>query len=348
MSTTTREVHLAARPQGRPTPECFAVVETELPDPGPDEVLVRNLVMSVDPYMRPRMDDRPSYVPPYRLDAPLDGGAVGVVEDSRDPALPPGTLVAHGRGWREHAIVGTDQLRVLPADDDLPPSYHLGLLGGPGLTAYAGLRDVARLAEGDTVYVSGGAGAVGSLVGQLARLMGAGRVVGSAGSPAKVAHMVDELGLDDGFDHHEGDLVAALRRVAPDGVDVYFDNVGGDHLAAALEVMNHGGRIAVCGAISTYDDRGEPCFTGDLFQVIARRLTLRGFISTDHAALRPELEADVREWLRTGELVYRETVEHGLDRAAQAFLSLLSGVNVGKMVVTLADESPAAATQEST
>jgi hypothetical protein len=293
--------------------------------------------MSVDPYMRPRMDDRPSYVPPYQLHHALDGGAVGLIEASQVPHLPAGTAVAHGKGWREHALVHGDQVRVL-STGDVPLSYHLGLLGGPGLTAYAGLRDVAEFIAGDTVYVSGGAGAVGSLVGQFARLMGASRVVGSAGSSKKVTHMIDDLGFDAAFNHREDDLLGELQRLAPGGVDVYFDNVGGDHLAAALHVMNDGGRVAMCGAISTYDDRSDPTFHGDLFQVIARRLTLRGFISTDHAAVRPEFEARVREWLASGDLVYRETVEHGLEQAAHAFTSLLGGANVGKMVVRLADD----------
>lgn len=335
----TREIHLAARPRGVPRPEDFRMVEADLP--GPDDLpegalLVRNLVMSVDPYMRGRMNDARSYVEPYALDAPLDGGAVGVVLASADPAVAVGTHVVHGLGWREHAVVPARTFR--PVDLDLAPaSAYLGVLGMPGLTAYVGLTRIAELKEGDTVYVSGAAGAVGGLVGQIARQLGASRVVGSAGSAEKVRMLTEELGFDAAFDYHDGPLRDRLAEHLPDGIDVYFDNVGGAHLEAALGQMNDFGRIAACGAISQYDlEKPEPG-PRNLVLVVQRRLHLRGFIVTDHPEVFGEYARLAGSWLAEGRLHAPETVVDGLDRAVEAFLGLGRGANVGKMVVRLAD-----------
>ena len=334
MTTSTREIHLVRRPVGLPQHDDFAIISVELPDLLEGELLVRNVCVSLDPYMRPRMNDVPSYVPPYALDQALTGGAIGEVVESRDGSIATGSLVSHQLGWREHAVVTADSVRIIKASS-VPPSYHLGLLGGPGLTAYAGLTRVASLREGESVFVSTAAGAVGSLVGQFARQLGASTVVGSAGTDDKVKHVVEDLGFDAAFNYRNGHLDTQLRSVAPNGVDVYFDNVGGDHLAAALVNMKQDGRVAVCGAIAGYNVEERAPFTGDLFQIISRRLTLRGFISSDFVGLRSEFEAAVLGWLDAGRLVYRESISSRLDNAVDAFLGMLQGENTGKTVVNL-------------
>ncbi|NTW42222.1 MAG: NADP-dependent oxidoreductase, partial [Cellulomonadaceae bacterium] len=243
--TTTRQIHLASRPTGWPTADNFRLVEVGLPELADGQVLVRNTAMSVDPYMRGRMNDVKSYVPPFQIGAPLDGGAVGEVVASRSADRAVGDVVVHGLGWREHAVVDAAATRVV--DTTLAPAdAYLGALGMTGLTAYAGLTEVAGTQPGDTVFISGAAGAVGSLAGQIAKQLGAERVIGSAGSAAKVAHLL-ELGFDAAFDYHDGNITEQLAAAAPDGIDVYFDNVGGEHLEAAISVLNRGGRVAMCG-----------------------------------------------------------------------------------------------------
>ena len=330
MPQPTREIHLAARPTGEPTTADFRLVETELPDPGPGELLVRTTWMSVDPYMRGRMNDARSYVAPFALDAPLEGGAVGEVLASGDPRFAPGDVVRHHRGWREHAIVPAgeaEHARTGPA----PVQYALGALGMPGLTAYVGL-ELAELRDGDVVFVSGAAGAVGSMAAQLAKLRGH-RVIGSAGSPEKVALLLEDLGLDAAFDYHDGRVAELLATAAPDGIDVYFDNVGGDHLEAAIGAMRLHGRIALCGAIAAYNEP-QPG-PRNLGLAIGRRLTLRGFIVGDHADLQEEFVAEVAPRIADGSIVVRETVVDGLEHAPQAFIDLLRGANTGKMLVRL-------------
>lgn len=328
--TTSRQIQLTARPQGAPTPADFRTVEVELPGLEPGQVLVRNTFLSVDPYMRGRMNDVKSYVPPYQLDAPLDGGAVGVVVESTSERLPVGATVVHQAGWREAAVLGEREARVI--DTDLAPaSAYLGALGMPGLTAYVGLTAIAGLQAGETVFVSGAAGAVGSLAGQIAKKLGAGKVVGSAGTAEKVAWLTDELGYDAAFDYSQAPVARQLAEHAP--VDVYFDNVGGDHLEAAILHMADFGRLALCGAIAGYDTPVPG--PRNLMMAIARRLTLRGFIVTDHADLAGEFYRTVGPWLASGEVTYRETVLDGLDRTVEAFLGLASGLNTGKMLVRL-------------
>lgn len=335
MTTTTREIHLAARPRGTATHADFRTVEVELRD-GADlpagHVLVRNTVLSVDPYMRGRMNDVKSYTPPFALDAPMDGGAVGVVEQSADDAVPVGTVVQHMAGWREHAVLPASAVRAV--DTDLAPaSAYLGALGMPGLTAYAGLTAIAELREGDTVFVSGAAGAVGSIVGQLARKLGAGTVIGSAGTPEKVAWMVDELGFDAGLDYRAAPIGKQLAAHAP--LDVFFDNVGGDHLEAAIFHAADHARMALCGAISGYDATAPVPGPRNLMMVVAKRLTLRGFIVTDHGSLAGEFYRTVAPWIASGEITYRETFADGLDAMVDAFLGLGTGANTGKMLVRL-------------
>jgi NADPH-dependent curcumin reductase CurA len=332
MTTTAREIHLASRPHGWPTPENFATVETELPDPGAGEVLVRNTVMSVDPYMRGRMNDVKSYVPPFALGAALDGGAVGEVVASADPSVAVGDTVLHQAGWRTHALLPARAVRRVDASQ-VPASAYLGVLGMPGLTAYVGLTRIAALAEGDAVFVSGAAGAVGSIAGQLARLLGASRVVGSAGSAEKCAWLTDELGFDVALNYKDAPIGRQLREHAP--VDVYFDNVGGDHLEAAIFAMADYGRIAACGAIADYNAETPPPGPRNLMMVVSKRLTLRGFIVSDHGDAASEFYQRVGGWVADGSLQWRETVVEGLDNAVDAFLGLHRGDNTGKMLVRL-------------
>jgi NADPH-dependent curcumin reductase CurA len=334
--TVAQEVQLAARPHGEPKPDDFRVAETEVPDePAAGEVLVRNLWMSVDPYMRGRMNDVKSYVPPFQIDAPLDGGAVGevVATGAEVEGLAEGDTVLHGLGWREYALVPAKQARKVDTQI-APPQAYLGVLGMPGLTAYAGLIEVAGLREGDIVFVSGAAGAVGGLAGQIAKLRGH-VAIGSAGSPEKVAYVTEELGFDTAFDYHDGAVGDLLKEAAPGGIDVYFDNVGGDHLEAAISVLNREGRVAMCGAISQYNSTEPPAGPRNMAQVVGKRLTLRGFIVSDHGHLMPDFVREVGTWLSEGRIKYRETVVEGIENAPEAFIGLLRGENTGKMLVKL-------------
>lgn len=330
--TTAHEIHLASRPHGWPTPENFRTVEVELGDPGPGEVLVRNTFMSVDPYMRGRMNDVKSYVPPFALDAPLDGGAVGEVVASGADDLEPGDTVLHQAGWRTHALLPASAVRRVDATD-VPASAYLGVLGMPGLTAYVGLTRIGALQEGETVFISGAAGAVGSTAGQLARLLGAGKVIGSAGSGEKCAWLTDDLGFDVALNYKDAPIGRQLREHGP--VDVYFDNVGGDHLEAAIFAMADFGRIAACGAIAEYNAEAPAPGPRNLMMMVSKRLTLRGFIVTDHGDLAGEFYRRAGAWVADGSLRWRETVVDGLDHAVDAFLGLHRGENTGKMLVRL-------------
>ncbi len=335
MSVFSTEVQLVARPRGEPAESDFRLVQTELGQPGPDQVLVRNVAVSVDPYMRGRMNDAPSYVPPFQLDQPLTGGAVGEVIESSVEDLPIGTLVLHDLGWREYALLMGDQARPIDVAEDLSPTLYLGALGMPGLTAYVGLFDIAAFKKEDTVFVSGAAGAVGTMVGQLARLHGAKRVIGSAGSSAKVRFLTEELGFDAAFNYHDGPVRAQLKQSAPEGIDVYFDNVGGEHLEAAISTLNTFGRVSMCGSVSVYNATERTPGPGNLSLVTGKRLTLRGFIVGDHADRQPDFIAEAAQWLRSGELKVKETVVDGIENAVPAFIGLLRGENTGKMVVRL-------------
>jgi NADPH-dependent curcumin reductase CurA len=331
---TGREVHLASRPDGWPVSENFALASVDVPEPADGQVLVHNQFISVDPYMRGRMNDRKSYVPPFQLGAVMDGGAVGVVVVSNSPELAVGDSVVHNFGWREYAVADAGHFKKIDAEV-APASAYLGVLGMTGQTAYAGLFDVAGMKEGDTVFVSGAAGAVGSLAGQLARLRGAARVIGSAGSAEKVAYVTDELGFDVAFNYKDAPIATQLAEAAPGGIDVYFDNVGGEHLEAAIGAMNTFGRIAMCGAIAEYNDTKPAPGPRNLALTIGKRLTLRGFLVSDHRALREQFLREVGGWLREGRISYQETIIDGLDNAPEAFLGLLRGDNVGKMLVRI-------------
>ncbi|WP_017537067.1 NADP-dependent oxidoreductase [Nocardiopsis halophila] len=332
-TATTREWQLVARPQGWPKTDDFRFVERDLPPLGPGEVRVRNAYLSVDPYMRGRMDDAPSYVPPFGLFEPLEGGAVGRVEASRSDGLAEGDLVLHMQGWRDVAQGPAAGFRRLDAAAGVPDSAYLHVLGMTGLTAYVGLLDIAGMEPGDTVFISGAAGAVGSVAGQIARLKGAGRVVGSAGSDAKVSLLTSRYGYDAAFNYKSGDVRTLLQDAAPDGIDVYFDNVGGDHLEAALAAFNRGGRAAVCGMISGYNSEEPAVAPNNLFELIKKGLTLKGFTVGFHMDRMKDFVTEAGQWLREGSLVYDETVVDGVDNTLQAFLDMMQGANTGKMLV---------------
>ncbi len=335
MSVHSTEVRLAARPHGWPTAETFEITRVEVADPAPGQLLVRNLMMSVDPYMRGRMDDRKSYLPPFAVGEALQGGAVGEVVESAVDGFKPGDTVLHGLGWREYALV--DARSATKVDPSVaPPAAYLGVLGMTGLTAYAGLLRTAEFKPGDVVFVSSAAGAVGQVVGQLARHRGAAKVIGSAGSAAKVAFLTGELGFDEAFDYHDGPIGDQLRRAAPDGIDVYFDNVGGDHLEAAISALNLHGRITICGMISVYNATEPTPAPHNLTMMISKRLTMRGMLVTDHYDLRDAFVSEVAPLVADGRIRHHETVFEGLERAPEAFLAMLRGDGLGKNLVKIA------------
>ncbi|MFD6530610.1 NADP-dependent oxidoreductase [Streptomyces sp. NPDC060184] len=334
LPTSNRAWHLVARPNGWPKPEDFALREAPVAAPAEGHVLVRNLCFSVDPYMRGRMNDVKSYVAPFELDQPMDGGAVGEVVASNAEGIAVGDHVLHGLGWREYADLPAK--RVAKVDPDVAPlSAYLGVLGMPGLTAYAGLFEVASFKEGDAVFVSGAAGAVGSQVGQMARIKGASRVIGSAGSDEKVKLLVEEYGFDAAFNYKNGPVRDQLREAAPDGIDVYFDNVGGEHLEAAISSFNVHGRATICGMIAQYNSTEPTPAPRNLALVIGKRLRLQGLLVGDHAALRPKFVEEAAGWLASGELKYRETTVEGIENGFDAFDGLMRGENTGKMIVSL-------------
>lgn len=328
----SREVVLRNRPVGMPTQQDFEIVTRPVPEPAKGQVTVRNLCMSVDPYMRGRMVDRKSYVPPFQVGEVLTGGAVGQVIASDAEGFAEGDYVQHNYGWREALTCAASELTPL-GELAAPASAYLGVLGMPGMTSYVGLLGAAALKDGETVFVSGAAGAVGSIAGQIARIKGC-RVLGSAGSADKVAWL-RELGFDYAFDYHEGHLLNHLREGAPDGLDVYFDNVGGDHLEAAIFHMRPFGRIALCGAISQYNDTEPAPGPSNLTMAIGLGLTLKGFIVSHYQNMAADFRRDMEGWIRSGEVVYKETVFDGIDKAPDAFIGLFTGANTGKMIVNL-------------
>ena len=326
------EVRLASRPAGTPTPANFTLAQTEVPPLQDGYVLVRNLFLSVDPYMRGRMNAGKSYVPPFEVGKPLDGGAVGEVVESQTAEFKPGDAVTSWFGWREYFIAPPQMLH--PVSREIHPlSAHLGALGMTGMTAWAGLR-LVEVRAGETVFVSGAAGAVGSVAGQLAKLRGC-RVIGSAGSDEKVRFVKEECGFDSAFNYRLGPTLQQLRREAPEGIDIYFDNVGGETLEAALAALRLHGRIIACGSISAYNDDAPRPGPSNLFTFITRRLTMKGFIVSDWMDRQAEFETEVGAYYKAGKVTHKETVVKGIDRAVDAFLGLFEGRNVGKMVVAL-------------
>ncbi len=334
----SREWALAERPIGRPKDTDFAMKEVKVPDPSEGEIQVRNTWMSVDPYMRGRMMDRESYVPPFQIGETMTGGAVGRVTASAHPDYQEGDLVGSMAGWREAWTARPEDVQAnkLP-ETGVPEQAFLGILGMPGLTAYAGILRIADLREGDTVFVSGAAGAVGSAVCQIAKIKNC-TVIGSAGGQDKV-DFVRSLGVDHVVDYKQAGgfqgLVSAVREAAPKGIDVYFDNVGGDHLAAAIELARPFARFAICGMISQYNATTPAPGPHNIINVVGKQLTLRGFIVSSHADLQPQFIQDMSGWIRDGKIRYEETVHEGIARAPEAFLGLFDGANTGKMLVKL-------------
>jgi NADPH-dependent curcumin reductase CurA len=329
----SREIRLASRPTAWPALDNFSLGAVEVTPPLPGQVRVRNLFMSVDPYMRGRMNDAKSYVPPFQIGQTLDGAAVGEVVDAAAEGIKPGDIVTSNLGWREYFVAVADAVHVV--DPGVKPlSAYLGVLGIPGFTAWAGLA-LFDIAAGERILVSAAAGAVGSIAGQLAKLRGC-FVVGSAGSPEKVEWLLHDLGFDAAINYREGDLLRQLRAAAPEGIDVYFDNVGGPHLEAALSALRLHGRVIACGAIAQYNDEAPPPGPRNLAFVVTKRLTIKGFIVIDWFAKRPDFEREVGGLYAAGKLKYRETVVEGIENAPRAFLELLRGGNIGKMVVKLA------------
>ena len=341
MTRAGREVRVVRYPEGAVTPEDFEVVEVPVGEPGPGQVLVRNTWTSVDPGLRLRLraDAPAGYFVAFPLGQPMDGVmAVGEVVESQAEGFAAGDLVSHAQGWRDYAVVdpaavqlgGVGTLTRLDSSV-AEPQVFLGPLGGMGLTAYSGLHVVDALKGGETVWVSAAAGAVGSLVVQIAKLCG-NRVIASAGSDEKVAWLRDELGAE-AFNYRDGDLDGQLRALAPDGIDVYFDSVGGDHLEAALDHLSRGGRVAMCGSIAEYDS--GPKGPRNLFLGVSKDLTLRGFRGSSNLHLMPEMQRLLSCWLRSGELVHRETVFTGLDSAPRALAAMIAGDTTGKTLVSL-------------
>ena len=336
MTTTNREVRLKSRPEGVPTADNFEIASVELPETGDGQVLVQNIYMSVDPYMRGRMVDRRSYVPPFQIGEPLTGGCVGKVVQSNHADYAMGDYVASFLSWREYYLSDGRGLQKL--DPQLPLSTYLGIAGMPGQTAYWGLLDIGKPQEGETVFVSAAAGAVGSVVCQIAKLKGC-TVIGSAGSDEKIAWLKNEIGVDEAFNYKtSGSIARMLRKLAPNGIDIYFENVGGDHLEGALANMNMNGRIPVCGMIAQYNATEPVPGPSNLANIIGMRLLLKGFIVSDYDARSAEFYADMGKWLASGQLKYQETILDGIENAPAAFIGLFSGENKGKMLVKLSDE----------
>lgn len=338
--TTNRRITLAARPEGAPKPSDFATVDDPVPMPGDGEMRLRTVYLSLDPYMRGRMNDVKSYVPPVQIGQTMEGGAVSVVEESRHPKFAAGNIVLGRTGWQRFAISDGKGVRIV--DPSIAPiSTALGILGMPGLTGYVGLLDLGQPKEGETVVVSAATGAVGSLVGQIAKLKGC-RVVGVAGAEEKCRYAIDTLGLDACVSHRDADLRDALKDACPDGIDIYYENVGGKVFDAVIGLMNVHGRIPVCGTIAHYNDieppPGPDRLAGAMRIILTRRLTVRGFIIFDHHHRIPDFTRDVSGWLQEGRIVYREDIVDGIDNTVDAFLGLLRGENFGKLVVKISDD----------
>ncbi len=332
----TRAVLLAERPVGTAVASALTLGTIDLPELTPGTALVRNLYMSVDPSTRGRMDPgEKQYTTNFEIGGPLDGSAIGVVEESMSDLLPVGATVRHRMGWREYAVVSDAGATVCDLAK-APAISWLSSMGQTGFTAYAGLLPVGRVAPGETVFVTGAGGAVGSMAGQFARLLGAGRVVGSAGGPEKCSWLREECGFDHVIDYRNEDVRAELAQAAPDGIDLFFDNVGGWQMVAALHNMKIHGRVSMCGAVSNFGTSDQPSLA-ELIEVVLRRITLQGFIVRDFEELRPEFEERVSGWLASGELVDRATVVEGIANAGAGLEGLLNGANLGKALIRLSE-----------
>jgi len=336
MSITNRQILLARRPKGFPEDADFELVETPLEDPAEGEFLAQSLFLSVDPYMRGRMNDAASYADPVGIGERMVGQVVARVVKSRNPRFGEGAIVAGMFGWQEYAISdGTAVRQINP--DQAPVSTALHVLGMPGLTAYFGLLEVCRLQQGDTVVVSGAAGAVGSTVGQLARIKGC-RVIGTAGSEEKIDYITGDLGFDGGLNYKSTEEYGPLlRELCPDGVDVYFDNVGGPMTDAIFPLLNIGARVGICGQISQYNLTEAEQGPRLLWHLIVKRARVEGFLVTDFVERFREAIPQLTEWVVGGQIAYRERITEGLENAPRAFLEMMQGANIGKQLVKIAD-----------
>jgi hypothetical protein len=338
LADKNRRVVLSARPKGLPKASDFRVDEVPIPRPQDGEVLLKILYLSLDPYMRGRMDDGPSYAEPTAIGEEMEGGTVATVLESRAAAYKPGDIVLSYSGWQTHAVAKADQLRKLDPKA-APVTTALGVLGMPGFTAYVGLRNIGRPKPGETVVVAAASGAVGAIVGQIAKLSGA-RAVGIAGGQEKCAFIRNELGFDAAIDHRAPDLGAQLAKACPKGIDVYFENVGGHVWDAVFPLLNNFARIPVCGLIAQYND--VPPFPGpDRFplvmdDVLSKRFHIQGFIQFDYAEQRPDFTRDMAQWIRDGKVKYREDIIDGLEKAPEGLIGLLQGKNFGKLIVRVA------------
>lgn len=328
----SKQIQLVSRPEGKPNKDNFKVEEVDLGELGEGEFLVRNEFISVDPYMRGRMKDTKSYVEPFQLGEAMGGGCVGKVEESRNSDFPEGACVTGNAGWRDFWI--SDGEGVMMVDGgDVKLSAYLGVLGLTGMTAYVGLMRIGELKDGSTVFVSAASGAVGSMVAQIAKIHGC-RVIGSAGSSEKISWLKEELGIDEAFNYRDtNDVSAKLGELCPDGIDLYFDNVGGDHLKGAIDHMNDFGRIVCCGMISGYNDEEPQPGPNNLFKVIGKKIRMEGFIVRDHLDMQEEFYERMSSWIREGKVKWEETVTEGLEKAPDAFIGLFVGDNLGKAVV---------------
>ncbi|MDV5168706.1 NADP-dependent oxidoreductase [Photobacterium rosenbergii] len=329
----SQQVHLASRPEGTPSADNFELVSVALPELKEGEILVQNTWISVDPYMRGRMIDRKSYIPPFQIGEVLEGGAIGEVVQSNNPDFPAGSKVSSMLGWRSHFVSDGNGLTLLP-NTPLPEQTFLGIMGMPGMTAWTGLFRIAELKPTDTVFISAASGAVGSIACQIAKMHGC-TVIGSVGSEEKAQYLLS-LGVDATINYKEADnLSQALADAAPQGIDVYFENVGGEHLEAALNNMNDYGRIAVCGLISQYNATEPQPGPSNMAMLIIKKLKMQGFIVFDHWAHYSEYAQQMGQWIAEGKVKYEETVYQGIDQAAEAFIGLFEGKNKGKMLVKL-------------
>jgi NADPH-dependent curcumin reductase CurA len=328
----SREICLASRPQGFPATNNFTLKNTVLEPLRDQQVLVRNLFMSVDPYMRGRMNEGKSYIPPFEIGKPLEGSAVGEVVESNTTEFRPGDIVFSNFGWREYFIASPTDLHHVNGNV-LPLSVYLGALGMTGMTAWAGLN-LVEVKSGDRIFISGAAGAVGNVAGQLAKLRGC-SVIGSAGTDEKARFLKEECGFDSAFNYKSGPILEQLAKLAPEGIDVYFDNVGGETLEAALSALRIHGRIIACGSISGYNEEKTRPGPSNLFNIIGKRLTIKGMIVGDWMDRKDAFTKEVGGYLATGKLKNHETVVNGIDKAVDAFLGLFHGQNIGKMVVKL-------------
>lgn len=330
----SKQIQLKKRPEGMPSKEDFQTEEVDIGEIKDGEFAVENQWISVDPYMRGRMKDTESYVEPFALGAAMQGGCVGQVIESKNKNFPEGTYVLGNEGWRDLWI--SDGEGVVSIDtDQAPASSYLSVLGLTGMTAYVGLMEIAALQDGDTVFVSAASGAVGSVVGQIAKIHGC-RVIGSAGSKDKIAWLKETAGIDEAFNYNDVDDVSAkLKELCPNGIDVYFDNVGGDHLQGAIDNMTNGGRIACCGMIAGYNDEKPKPGPNNLFKIIGKRIRMQGFIVRDHMDLQEKFSAEMLAWISAGKIHWEETVTEGLENAPEAFIGLFDGDKLGKALVKI-------------